>query len=137
MLSSHLILCCTFLFLPSIFPSFRVFFNKSVLCISHQSNSKYFLILYLWSVKCLESGFCKCSSVPQKNIFYDYLEISIHLYDLISFVSSTYALMKQMSHSSVVMVTVTFSMQFCHIQFCVYFEVLLHGDPHFPNFSFT
>ena len=43
-----------------------------------------------------------------------------------------------MLDSSIVMVTVTFSMQFCHIQFfCVYFEVLLHGDPHFPNFSFT
>ena len=33
MLSSHLILCCPLLFLPSIFPSIRVFSNESVLCI--------------------------------------------------------------------------------------------------------
>ena len=30
---SHLILCCPFLLLPSIFPSIRVFFNESALCI--------------------------------------------------------------------------------------------------------
>ena len=30
--SNHLILCCRFLFLPSIFPSIRVFSNESVLC---------------------------------------------------------------------------------------------------------
>ena len=32
--SSHLILCCPLLFLPSIFPSMRVFSNESVLCIT-------------------------------------------------------------------------------------------------------
>ena len=31
--SNHLILCCPLLFLPSIFPSVRVFSNESVLCI--------------------------------------------------------------------------------------------------------
>ena len=31
--SIHLILCCTLLLLPSIFPSIRVFSNESVLCI--------------------------------------------------------------------------------------------------------
>ena len=31
--SNHLILCCPFLFLPSIFPSIRVFSNESALCI--------------------------------------------------------------------------------------------------------
>ena len=31
--SSHLILCHTLLLLPSIFPSIRVFFNESVLCV--------------------------------------------------------------------------------------------------------
>ena len=31
--SNHLILCCTLLRLPSIFPSIRVFSNESVLCI--------------------------------------------------------------------------------------------------------
>ena len=31
--SNHLILCCSLLLLPSIFPSIRVFSNESVLCI--------------------------------------------------------------------------------------------------------
>ena len=31
--SNHLILCCSLLFLPSIFPSIRVFSNESALCI--------------------------------------------------------------------------------------------------------
>ena len=31
--SNHLIFCCSFLLLPSIFPSIRVFSNESVLCI--------------------------------------------------------------------------------------------------------
>src|SRR5574337_746235 len=31
--SNHLILCCPHLFLPSIFPSIRVFSNESALCI--------------------------------------------------------------------------------------------------------
>ena len=31
--SNHLILCCSFLLLPSIFPSIRIFSNESVLCI--------------------------------------------------------------------------------------------------------
>ena len=33
MLSNHLILCCSLLLLPSIFPSIRVFSNESALCI--------------------------------------------------------------------------------------------------------
>ena len=33
MLSNHLILCCPLFFLPSIFPSIRVFSNESTLCI--------------------------------------------------------------------------------------------------------
>ena len=33
MTSNHLILCCPFLLLPSIFPSIRVFSNESALCI--------------------------------------------------------------------------------------------------------
>ena len=36
MLSNHLILCCSLVFLPSIFPSIRVFSNELVLCISWQ-----------------------------------------------------------------------------------------------------
>ena len=32
--SNHLILCCCFILLPSVFPSNRVFSNKSILCIS-------------------------------------------------------------------------------------------------------
>ena len=33
MLSNHLVLCCPLLFLPSIFPSIRLFYNESALCI--------------------------------------------------------------------------------------------------------
>ena len=33
MLSNHLVLCCPFLLLPSIFPRIRVFSNESALCI--------------------------------------------------------------------------------------------------------
>ena len=36
--SNHLILCCPLIILPSIFPSIRVFFNKSVLHISWPNN---------------------------------------------------------------------------------------------------
>ena len=32
MTSSHLMLCCSLLLLPSIFPKVRIFFNESVLC---------------------------------------------------------------------------------------------------------
>ena len=38
MLSNHLIFCCPFLLLPSIFPSIRIFPNESVL---HIKQSKY------------------------------------------------------------------------------------------------
>ena len=34
MLSNHLILCCSLLFRPSIFPNIRVFSNESAFCIS-------------------------------------------------------------------------------------------------------
>ena len=44
--SNHLIFCCPLLFLPSIFPSIRVFSNESVLCISIRvfSNESVFCI---------------------------------------------------------------------------------------------
>ena len=35
--SSHLILCCPFLLLPSVFPSIRIFSSESPLCISGRS----------------------------------------------------------------------------------------------------
>ena len=43
---NHLIFCCPLLFLPSIFPSIRVFSNESVLCISIRvfSNESVFCI---------------------------------------------------------------------------------------------
>ena len=37
MLSNHLILCCSPLLLPSIFPNIRVFSNESALCIGWKS----------------------------------------------------------------------------------------------------
>ena len=38
--SNHLILCCPFFLLPSIFPSIRVFSNESVLCIQWPKKKK-------------------------------------------------------------------------------------------------
>ena len=37
MLSNHFILCCPLLLLPSVFPSIRIFSNKSAICIGGQS----------------------------------------------------------------------------------------------------
>ena len=51
--SNHLILCCPFLLLPSIFPSIRVFSNGSVLCIFTGGQS---------------SGASASTSVPPMNI---------------------------------------------------------------------
>ena len=41
MLSNHLIFCCPLLLLPSIFPSFRVFSNESVLRIRWPNNWRF------------------------------------------------------------------------------------------------
>ena len=46
MLSSHLILCCPLLLTPSIFPSIRVFSNKSVL---HIRWPKYWSFSFSWN----------------------------------------------------------------------------------------
>ena len=45
MLSSHFILCCPLLLLPSVFPTIRVFSNESALCVrwpKYYSFGKYF-----------------------------------------------------------------------------------------------
>jgi len=39
--SNHLILCCSLLLPPSIFPSIRVFSNESVLCINISPSKEY------------------------------------------------------------------------------------------------
>ena len=56
--SNHLVLCCPFLLLPSVFPSIRVFSNVSALCIRlakvlvlqlhHQSFQGIFRADFLW-----------------------------------------------------------------------------------------
>ena len=45
--SNHLILCCSLLLLPSIFPSIRVFSNESVLCIRWPKHWTFSLIISL------------------------------------------------------------------------------------------
>ena len=45
MLSNHLILCCSILFLPSIFPSIRVFSNESALHISQSIRASASVLL--------------------------------------------------------------------------------------------
>ena len=51
--SNHLILCCSLLLLPSIFPSIRVFSNESVLCIGWP---KYWNIQLCESQKTVENS---------------------------------------------------------------------------------
>ena len=51
--SNHLILCCPFLLLPSIFPSIRVFSNESVL---HISSPKYWSLSFSISPSSEYSG---------------------------------------------------------------------------------
>ena len=43
--SSHLILCCPHLLLPSVFPSIRVFSNESTLCIKWPKYSSFNVII--------------------------------------------------------------------------------------------
>ena len=51
--SNHLILCCPFLLLLSIFPSIRVFSNRLVLCISWQSITSIQILFQKNIFKCL------------------------------------------------------------------------------------
>ena len=43
--SNHLVLCCPFLLLPSVFPSIRVFSNESTLCIKWPKYSSFNVII--------------------------------------------------------------------------------------------
>ena len=45
--SNHLILCCPLLLLPSIFPSIRVFFNESILCLRWPKYWSFFSVSVL------------------------------------------------------------------------------------------
>ena len=63
--SNHLILCCTFLLLPSVFPSIRVFSNKSALCIR---GPKY------WSLS---------FSISPSNDYSGLISFRIHWFDLV------------------------------------------------------
>ena len=75
MLSSHLILCCPLLFLPSIFPSIRVFSNESVL---HIRWPKY------WSFSCSISPSNEYSGLISFTIdWFDFLAVQEILKSLI------------------------------------------------------
>ena len=56
--SSHLILCCSLLLLPPIFPSIRVFSNESTLCMRWP---KYWS---LWLGCCLVAKSCQTLATP-------------------------------------------------------------------------
>ena len=62
--SNHFILCCPLLFLPSVFPSIRVFSNESVLCIRW---SKY------WSF-----------SISPSNEYSELISLRIDWFDLLA-----------------------------------------------------
>ena len=51
--SSHLILCCPLLLLPSIFPSIRVFSNESALCIRWSKYTGLNLITFSYDCHCV------------------------------------------------------------------------------------
>jgi len=67
--SNHLILCCSLLLLPSIFPSIRVFSNESVLCIRWP---KYWNIQLCESQKTVENssrdGNTRPPDLPPRNL---------------------------------------------------------------------
>ena len=82
LLSKHLILCSLLLLLPSVFPSIRVFFNESALCIrcpkfwsfsftispSNEYSGLFLLRWLVWS-SCCPRDFQESSPAPQfKNI---------------------------------------------------------------------
>ena len=56
--SNHLILCCTLLFLPSIFPSIRVFSNESALCIMWPKDWSINYLLFYYCTLLILSLFC-------------------------------------------------------------------------------
>ena len=98
--SNHLILCCPLLFLPSIFPSIRVFSNESVLCIrwpvywsfSVSPSNEYSVLIS----QCIEAS---VSTLPM-NIQYWFLrtEIRMDWFDLLSVQGTLKSLLQH--HSS-------------------------------------
>ena len=69
MLSNHLILCCTHLLLPSIFPSIRVFYNESDGS-SHQVAKvlEFQCYVYLHIHMYIHICNCACLKIAGKNI---------------------------------------------------------------------
>ena len=78
--SNHLILCCPLLLLPSIFPSIRVFFNESALCIRCQ---KY------WSFR---------FSISPSNEYSELISFRIDCFDLLAVQGTLRSLLQH--HSS-------------------------------------
>ena len=57
--SNHLILCCSLLLLPSIFPSIRVFSSESALCIrwpKYLGGGEIYIYIYIYMCVCVYNG---------------------------------------------------------------------------------
>ena len=94
---NHLVLCCPLLFLPSIFPSIRVFSNESALCISWP---KY------WSFS---------FSISPSNEYLGLISFRIYCFDLLA-VQDTLTILFQChsSKSSVLQCSAFFMVQLSH-----------------------
>ena len=94
--SNHLILCCPLFLMPSIFPSIRVFFNKSVL---HIRWPKY------WSFS---------FSISPSNEYSGLISFRIDWFDLLAVQGTLKCLQHHSSKASIIQHTAFFLVQLLH-----------------------
>ena len=97
MSSNHLIFCHLFLFLPSIFPSIRVFSNESALCIR---SSKYWRFSF---------------SISPSNEYSRLISFTVDWFDLLAIQESLKSLLQHHnSKASILWCSVVFMVQLSH-----------------------
>jgi len=92
--SNHLILCCSLLLLPSIFPSIRVFSNKSALCIRWPN---------YWSF-----------SISSSNEYSALISSRIHWFDLLAVQGTLKSLLQHHSSKASILWCSAFMVQLSH-----------------------
>ena len=98
MLSNHLILCCSLLLLPSIFPSIRAFSNESVLCIRYPQ---------YWSFSL---------SISPSNEYSDLISFRIDWFDILSVQGTLKSLLQHHSlKTSILWCSAFFIVQFSRL----------------------
>ena len=90
--SNYLILCCPLLFLPSIFPSIRVFSNESVLCIRWPE---------YWSFS---------FSISPSNVYSELISFRIDWFDLLAIQGTLKGLLQHHSSKALILQCSTFFM---------------------------